>query len=482
MRRFSCMLLTVVMVISAVPFSPVFAGAVEEVGPYVGEPDPYIGDLGPYAELFEEPDVNVLSANATRAQVVTVLVGAVEQGLLSNPSTPDHRYRFHDVRINNWFYPPVAWAYQRGWARGDDKGRWHPNRSVERQEMFAMFVRAFNPPVSHPLPDLTTRFIDGHNVAGWAVRYLQIAVQQGWARGVPVGNGRYEIRAFAPTHINDPGWLVRNINPNLPVRFPYAHLIHRLTWDGNGGTSGGIWERVQGMAIGGPFPTSTRTSRSFMGWFTTSAWAGGAQLVPGHTLVGSGSVFARWYVPVGLVGRWPNDRTVTFEAHHSFSAAERGDMTTALSRLSNAMVRSNVRGALSPNTHSSTGFGGGHHPPVSDGRNRVYRESSDRHRESQGVAYVWFLTTNPINGFNRLVEADILINTRWTIVTNPSNNQNDNQFDFLTLFLHEAGHGFGLYHTNQRAAVMYPHLLPGERRRTLHNSDIRGLEALYGQR
>ena len=290
MKRFLCMLLTVVMVISAVPFSPAFAGAVEEVGPYVGEPDPYIGDLGPYAELFEEPDVNVLSANATRAQVVTVLVGADARNLLNDGNTPLYLNRFHDVRINDWFYPPVAWAYRMGWARGDDTGRWHPDRSVERQEMFAMFVRAFNPPIRHPLPDLTTRFVDGHNVAGLAVPYLQRAVQQGWARGVPIGNGQYELRAFAPTHINDPGWLLHNINPNLPVRFP--SVIRTITWHPYVVGAGVTWQRAQGHAIG-PLPAATMEPWVFADWWTV-AHAGGTRATAATIVSGDLTYWARW--------------------------------------------------------------------------------------------------------------------------------------------------------------------------------------------
>lgn len=56
------------------------------------------------------------------------------------------------------------------------------------------------------------------------------------------------------------------------------------------------------------------------------------------------------------------------------------------------------------------------------------------------------------------------------------------RYDLQTLATHEIGHALGLKHSTERGAIMWPSFSLGTPKRTLHQDDIDGMEAIYGQR
>jgi hypothetical protein len=75
---------------------------------------------------------------------------------------------------------------------------------------------------------------------------------------------------------------------------------------------------------------------------------------------------------------------------------------------------------------------------------------------------------------NQTDEADIAMNTRFTW---HNDENNDNDVDAQTVFLHENGHALGLGHSNVSGAVMEP-VYAGPRR-TLHQDEKDGITDLY---
>lgn len=71
----------------------------------------------------------------------------------------------------------------------------------------------------------------------------------------------------------------------------YAHWDARITFDGNGGSSGGVNTYERGSSLG-TLPTSTRTNYRFEGWFT--APTGGSQIYSTTKVDKNVTYYAQW--------------------------------------------------------------------------------------------------------------------------------------------------------------------------------------------
>jgi len=255
----------------------------------------HVDESAQNVELFNFP------GNATRAEAIHMLVDAVEPSLLRNPNTPNNVRRFSDVRVSDWFYPAVSWAYSRGWVTGFTDGTFRPNQTINRQEFVTMMVRARG--ASAGTINLT--FTDRNQIADWAMPHVRRAVQNGWIEG-------FQNNTFRPTDAftrNHALTFVRRIRSN--VVFPYRDRVTVLVWTTRNVPSGLVWNppfandqhpelqwrRIAGTAIGGPLPTAARSNHRFVGWRPASGShdVNGSWVVP-HMPLGSNFVdyFARW--------------------------------------------------------------------------------------------------------------------------------------------------------------------------------------------
>lgn len=107
--------------------------------------------------------------------------------------------------------------------------------------------------------------------------------------------------------------------------------------------------------------------------------------------------------------------------------------------------------------------------PSSDGRPHV------KFQRGEGwLAACWLIYGG---GGNRECDIEIDTTVNWHI--GPTGNPGGNEFDLYTTVLHELGHTFGLGHSNNRSAVMYAYLSPGETKRTPTSDDRNGICTLY---
>jgi len=245
------------------------------------------------AELFS------LTGSATRGEVVVLMVNALLPGALTSANAPNIGNTFSDVSLQHWFYPAIAWAYNRGWVTGDGTGRFNPNNPITREEFVTLAVRA----TGEPNGTVNLTFSDANQISSWALPSVKRAVQKGWVTGFPDNTFRPK------TYITgtDAQTLVTRISGRT-IAFPSN--IKTITWNANGGTGGTTWQRIVGDVIGNPMPNVNITGDTSVGWFPTSSVTGGTRVTPLTIMPNSNTTYwARWPIwhdaETSYVGFWP---------------------------------------------------------------------------------------------------------------------------------------------------------------------------------
>ena len=125
------------------------------------------------------------NGSMTRAMFVTVLGRMADEmgiDISSSGTTP-----FHDVPMNEWFAPYIAWAWEQGIVQGMSSDRFAVNQVITRQEAATFFYR-FMQHYDIILPgESTMHFPDMHLIDAWAYDAMTEAVRTGLLRGTDRG-------------------------------------------------------------------------------------------------------------------------------------------------------------------------------------------------------------------------------------------------------------------------------------------------------
>jgi len=267
---------------------------------------------------------------------------------------------------------------------------------------------------------------------------------------------------------------------NAQQQAPSQITIHL---NANGGSvSPTSIQRTPGTYTMGFLPTPSREAGwRFVGWYDTPAQTGGNRITNNTRVPNSTTTYwARWQPNVSIVGRWENGSTISFISHRDFSTDTRSQFAQRMSHVNGHIGYSML--SNSSQTHiMNTWLTSSHN---ADGLNRVYRQFLGTNRALGYCAFHWHRPYAQINGYWRIAETDIVINVSHPFANNPVHNAD---FCVSTVFLHEAVHAVGLYHTNNRSTngqrnIMYFQIGAREQIHRLGPDDIAGIRYLNYRR
>ncbi|WP_409344260.1 DUF2341 domain-containing protein [Paenibacillus sp. MBLB4367] len=100
----------------------------------------------------------------TRAELTALLVRAL--GAKAETGAP--QAKFQDVKNGDWYAEAVQTAHALGLVQGTSEGTFEPDRTVTREEMATMIVRAVEKQTGRTLPEADAAFADWIQVSAWA--------------------------------------------------------------------------------------------------------------------------------------------------------------------------------------------------------------------------------------------------------------------------------------------------------------------------
>jgi len=181
-KKLISVLLTVLMIISLLPVS-LFAQ--ESTSAFSDMPAGETGQMLQRAVdnglLGGMPDGTIRPDDSlTRAQLAAIINRAFGSASKADVS------RFSDIKETDWYYQDIAKAVKMGTLVGEN-GLMQPNRTITKQEAFAILTRAFKLP-GGSVEDLKS-FADNSQVSDWAKQVIAAIVKGGYYAGV---NGKLE--------------------------------------------------------------------------------------------------------------------------------------------------------------------------------------------------------------------------------------------------------------------------------------------------
>lgn len=127
----------------------------------------------------------------TRAELTALLVRSL--GLGGEPETGASQAQFRDVKNGDWFAEAVGTAYALGLVQGTSEESFEPNRTVTREEMAVMIVRAIEKQTGQTLPEGEAAFADREQISAWAQsaagKAFKLKLIEGRAEGSFVPDG-----------------------------------------------------------------------------------------------------------------------------------------------------------------------------------------------------------------------------------------------------------------------------------------------------
>ncbi|NOV04712.1 cadherin-like beta sandwich domain-containing protein [Paenibacillus planticolens] len=106
----------------------------------------------------------------SRAEFAALLARTL--GLASAEASP-----FGDVTGNDWYAKEVAAAYKAGIISGNSQQAFEPNRSITREEMAVMLVRAYEHRTGSILEPSSAASSDASEISDWALPYVNSALK-----------------------------------------------------------------------------------------------------------------------------------------------------------------------------------------------------------------------------------------------------------------------------------------------------------------
>ncbi|MBR6514817.1 MAG: DUF4838 domain-containing protein [Clostridia bacterium] len=198
MKRFIAMLLVVLTLVAAIPFS----AAAAEVNPETGMPFKdvkanhwfynavkYTYDAGIFSANNSAGDMFAPNASMTRAMFVTVLfrLSGVDQ------STYTGKTAFTDVPVNQWYAKAVQWANEKNYVAGMTETTFNPNGSITRAQMARILSLYAAGEDNYDLTDVRAtafdKFGDASKVQDWAKEGITWMSTTGLINGMGTENG-----------------------------------------------------------------------------------------------------------------------------------------------------------------------------------------------------------------------------------------------------------------------------------------------------
>jgi hypothetical protein len=206
----------------------------------------------------------------------------------------------------------------------------------------------------------------------------------------------------------------------------------------------------------GSFPAAVDTARREM----LARFPGGYEVPPGSVSAAFVTSGFKW---MSGTASWAYNGE---GATAAVAAQAHASMQAAAATWSNAGANFQFTGGGT--TTAGTGACGG----GTDGHNTV--GWAPQSGSVLAVTCSWFTTTG--TPFRTAIEFDMQFDPDWSWTTGfPAT------VDLESVALHEFGHALGLDHTSVGAAVMFATYTAGSMKRALHQDDLDGLYAIYGQ-
>jgi hypothetical protein len=117
----------------------------------------------------------------TRAEFASLLVKVLGLNAQAGAKNP-----FKDVKDGAWYAEAVTTAAANGLVKGYDDGSFRPEKTITREEVAAMLVRALNLPATKE----KLAFKDSDRVSAWARNSVAVAAAHGLVKGLADGSFR----------------------------------------------------------------------------------------------------------------------------------------------------------------------------------------------------------------------------------------------------------------------------------------------------
>lgn len=182
----------------------------------------------------------------SRAQLTQILYNMNKKPEVTSPG------KFTDVKKENWFFPAVTWAAEKGYVGGYGNGLFGPEDPLTREQMATILFRySHMPDPGLPLPG----FRDADEIDGWAETPVSWAV----FHGILGGKGHGILDPLGSTTRAEVAKMIRCYIEHVEKK---SYLIH---FDSRGGTQVADLRVMNGAPVHFPDPP-VREGFTFVCW------------------------------------------------------------------------------------------------------------------------------------------------------------------------------------------------------------------------